>query len=100
MPYGSEGHFSTLYVIRKVSPPPPCIFPIHTIPTNIKPLPYPSSITPPPPLIGVGPMMMTIVIIGIPSYTEDEVREFARHLSENVAPQLLGPVRNILNLLP
>jgi len=37
---------------------------------------------------------------GIPSYAEDEVKEFARHFSANVAPQFLGPVCETLNLRP
>eukprot|EP00957_Ditylum_brightwellii_P057061 4324632-Ditylum_brightwellii.AAC.1 len=37
---------------------------------------------------------------GIPSYAEDEVKEFARHFSVNVAPQFLGPVCETLNLRP
>jgi len=37
---------------------------------------------------------------GIPSYAEEEVKEFARHFSQNVAPQFLGPVCETLNLRP
>eukprot|EP00566_Odontella_aurita_P002311 CAMPEP_0113571984 /NCGR_PEP_ID=MMETSP0015_2-20120614/25852_1 /TAXON_ID=2838 /ORGANISM="Odontella" /LENGTH=1096 /DNA_ID=CAMNT_0000474985 /DNA_START=725 /DNA_END=4015 /DNA_ORIENTATION=+ /assembly_acc=CAM_ASM_000160 len=37
---------------------------------------------------------------GIPSYAEDECKEFARHFSQHVAPQFLGPVCETLNLRP
>ena len=34
----------------------------------------------------------------IPSYTEDKAKEFSKNFSKNVAPQLLGPVYEALNL--
>lgn len=37
---------------------------------------------------------------GIPSYAEDDAKEFARYFSQNVATQFLGPVCEILNLRP
>ena len=37
---------------------------------------------------------------GIPNYAEDEVKEFARYFSQNVAPSFLGPVCETLNLRP
>ncbi|KAL3779480.1 hypothetical protein HJC23_000039 [Cyclotella cryptica] len=37
---------------------------------------------------------------GIPSYAEEEVKEFAKYFSQNVAPQFLGPVCETLNLRP
>ena len=37
---------------------------------------------------------------GIPSHAEDEVKEFAKYFSQNVAPQFLGPVCETLNLRP
>jgi len=37
---------------------------------------------------------------GIPNYAEDEVKEFAQHFSQNVAPQFLGPICETLNLRP
>ena len=37
---------------------------------------------------------------GMPGYAEDEVKDFAKHFSVNVAPQFLGPVCETLNLRP
>jgi len=37
---------------------------------------------------------------GIPSYAEDELKGFAKHFSQHVAPQFLGPVCETLNLRP
>jgi len=37
---------------------------------------------------------------GIPSYAEDDAKEFARFFSQNVATQFLGPVCETLNLRP
>ena len=37
---------------------------------------------------------------GIPNYAEDEVKEFAKYFSQNVAPSFLGPVCETLNLRP
>jgi len=37
---------------------------------------------------------------GIPSYAEDEAKEFARYFSQHVATQFLGPVCETLNLRP
>mmetsp|Transcript_108 Transcript_108/g.167 ORF Transcript_108/g.167 Transcript_108/m.167 type:complete len:1061 (-) Transcript_108:259-3441(-) len=37
---------------------------------------------------------------GIPSYAEEEVQEFAKHFSQNVATQFLAPVCETLNLRP
>jgi len=37
---------------------------------------------------------------GIPSYAEDDAKEFARYFSQNVATQFLGPVCETLNLRP
>jgi importin-7 len=37
---------------------------------------------------------------GIPSYAEDDAKEFANYFSQNVAPQFLGPVCETLNLRP
>ena len=37
---------------------------------------------------------------GIPTYAEEEVLDFARHFSQNTAPQLLKPVCETLNLRP
>jgi len=37
---------------------------------------------------------------GIPSYAEEEIKEFAVYFSQNVAPQFLGPVCETLNLRP
>jgi importin-7 len=37
---------------------------------------------------------------GIPMYAEEEVQEFARHFSQNVATQMLQPVCETLNLRP
>ncbi|KAG7344305.1 Importin-beta N-terminal domain containing protein [Nitzschia inconspicua] len=37
---------------------------------------------------------------GIPSYAEDDAKEFARYFSQNVATQFLGPVCEALNLRP
>lgn len=37
---------------------------------------------------------------GIPNYAEEEVKEFARYFSANVAPSFLGPVCETLNLRP
>ena len=52
----------------------------------------------PPPLLGIGPMIMEIVVSGIRSYVKDEVKEFSRHFYYNVSPQFLLPVYNTLNL--
>ena len=46
---GSEGHFSSLYVIIEVSPPPPWECPLHPIPPYLQPLSPTSSLQPPPP---------------------------------------------------
>mmetsp|Transcript_46986 Transcript_46986/g.69588 ORF Transcript_46986/g.69588 Transcript_46986/m.69588 type:complete len:1060 (+) Transcript_46986:78-3257(+) len=37
---------------------------------------------------------------GMPSYAEDEVKEFAKFFSQNIAPRFLGPVCETLNLRP
>jgi hypothetical protein len=37
---------------------------------------------------------------GIPSYAEEEIKEFALYFSQNVAPQFLGPICETLNLRP
>jgi hypothetical protein len=37
---------------------------------------------------------------GIPSYAEDDAKEFAKYFSQNVATQFLGPVCETLNLRP
>ncbi|KAL7458092.1 hypothetical protein ACHAWC_009589, partial [Mediolabrus comicus] len=37
---------------------------------------------------------------GIPSYAEEEIKEFAKYFSQNVAPQFLGPICETLNLRP
>lgn len=37
---------------------------------------------------------------GIPNYAEEEVKEFAKYFSQNVAPSFLGPVCETLNLRP
>mmetsp|Transcript_2586 Transcript_2586/g.5551 ORF Transcript_2586/g.5551 Transcript_2586/m.5551 type:complete len:1070 (-) Transcript_2586:974-4183(-) len=37
---------------------------------------------------------------GIPNYAEEEVKEFAKYFSTNVAPSFLGPVCETLNLRP
>ena len=37
---------------------------------------------------------------GIPSYAEDEIKEFAKYFSQSVAPQFLGPVCETLSLRP
>jgi len=37
---------------------------------------------------------------GIPSYAEEDAKEFARYFSQNVATQFLGPVCETLNLRP
>lgn len=37
---------------------------------------------------------------GIPNYAEDEVKEFAKYFSQNIAPSFLGPVCETLNLRP
>lgn len=37
---------------------------------------------------------------GIPNYAEEEIKEFAKYFSANVAPQFLGPVCETLNLRP
>ena len=37
---------------------------------------------------------------GIPGYVGDEVTEFAKYFSTNVAPRFLGPVCKTLNLSP
>jgi hypothetical protein len=37
---------------------------------------------------------------GIPSYAEDDAKEFANYFSQNVATQFLGPVCETLNLRP
>eukprot|EP00584_Thalassiosira_punctigera_P008909 CAMPEP_0172545150 /NCGR_PEP_ID=MMETSP1067-20121228/15144_1 /TAXON_ID=265564 ORGANISM="Thalassiosira punctigera, Strain Tpunct2005C2" /NCGR_SAMPLE_ID=MMETSP1067 /ASSEMBLY_ACC=CAM_ASM_000444 /LENGTH=1077 /DNA_ID=CAMNT_0013331839 /DNA_START=115 /DNA_END=3348 /DNA_ORIENTATION=+ len=37
---------------------------------------------------------------GIPNYAEDEVKEFAKYFSHNVAPSFLGPVCETLSLRP
>ncbi|KAL7552620.1 hypothetical protein ACHAWF_017607 [Thalassiosira exigua] len=37
---------------------------------------------------------------GIPNYAEDEVKEFAKYFSQNVAPSFLGPVCETLGLRP
>ena len=53
---GYEGYFLALYVIIEVSPPPPWMCPLHSIPPDIKPLPPPSSVQFPfPHLLGLVP---------------------------------------------
>mmetsp|Transcript_7566 Transcript_7566/g.11844 ORF Transcript_7566/g.11844 Transcript_7566/m.11844 type:complete len:1061 (+) Transcript_7566:86-3268(+) len=37
---------------------------------------------------------------GIPQYAEEEVQDFAKHFSQNVATQMLQPVCEVLNLRP
>ena len=44
---GSEGHFSALYVIIEVSPPPTWAYPLHPTPPYIQPLPPPSPVQTP-----------------------------------------------------
>ena len=63
---GYKGHLLSLYVIIEVSPTPPCTCLINPTPPDIQPLPSPSSFHPPP-LVGVGPTIMTIVFIAHPT---------------------------------
>ena len=61
----SDRHFSALYVIIEVSPPPAWTCPLYHIPTYFLHIPPPPSVQPPPPppLVGIGPMNMMIIII-------------------------------------